>query len=118
MPAVSVAGGNDVPAELSPRRLGRRMIELAAVGVVVLLGRGSGSPQPARPRISGLRSRRASSSTAAVLAYHTIAIWVPAVLGSVAFVQLRNTLRRESSPAAICAPLAEPIDAEPRVAHA
>lgn len=59
-----------------------------------------------------------ATTTAAVLAYHSIAIWVPAVLGSVAFVQLRNTLRRESSPAAVCAPLAEPIDAEPRVTYA
>lgn len=51
-----------------------------------------------------------AATTAAVLAYHAIAIWVPALLGSVAFVQLRNTLRREAQPAALCAPLAEPID--------
>jgi uncharacterized membrane protein YbhN (UPF0104 family) len=49
-------------------------------------------------------------STAAVLLYHAIAIWVPALLGSVAFIQLRNTLRRESEPAAMCMPLAEPIE--------
>lgn len=48
-------------------------------------------------------------TTAAVLIYHAIAIWVPALLGSVAFVQLRRTLQREEEPAAICMPLAEPI---------
>jgi hypothetical protein len=45
-----------------------------------------------------------------VLVYHAIALWVPALLGSVAFVQLRATLRREEQPAAICMPLAEPIE--------
>jgi uncharacterized membrane protein YbhN (UPF0104 family) len=49
-------------------------------------------------------------TTAAVLVYHSIALWVPALLGSVAFVQLRATLRREAHPAAICMPLAEPIE--------
>jgi uncharacterized membrane protein YbhN (UPF0104 family) len=50
-------------------------------------------------------------TTAAVLFYHAISLWVPALLGSVAFVQLRRTLNREAQPAAICAPLAEPIEA-------
>ena len=50
-------------------------------------------------------------TTAAVLVYHAIAIWVPALLGSVAFVQLRATLQREARPAAMCLPLAEPIEA-------
>jgi hypothetical protein len=49
-------------------------------------------------------------TTAAVLAYHAIALWVPALLGGLAFVQLRSTLRREDRPAAMCAPLAEPIE--------
>jgi uncharacterized membrane protein YbhN (UPF0104 family) len=49
-------------------------------------------------------------TTAAVLIYHAIALWVPALLGSLAFVQLRDTLRREDRPAAMCAPLAEPIE--------
>ena len=48
-------------------------------------------------------------TTAAVLVYHGIAIWVPALLGSEAFVRLRRTLQREERPAAICMPLAEPI---------
>jgi uncharacterized membrane protein YbhN (UPF0104 family) len=49
-------------------------------------------------------------TTGAVLIYHAIALWIPGVLGSIAFVQLRNTLRREDRPAAMCAPLAEPIE--------
>jgi uncharacterized membrane protein YbhN (UPF0104 family) len=49
-------------------------------------------------------------TTAAVLAYHAIALWIPGLLGTVAFVKLRQTLRREAQPAAICMPLAEPID--------
>jgi uncharacterized membrane protein YbhN (UPF0104 family) len=49
-------------------------------------------------------------SAGAVLIYHTISIWVPALLGSVAFVQLRRMLMRADRPAAICAPLADPID--------
>ncbi|HTU84664.1 MAG TPA: lysylphosphatidylglycerol synthase transmembrane domain-containing protein [Solirubrobacteraceae bacterium] len=48
-------------------------------------------------------------STAAVLTYHAISLWVPGLLGSLAFVQLRRTLRREEQPEVICRPLAEPI---------
>jgi uncharacterized membrane protein YbhN (UPF0104 family) len=51
-----------------------------------------------------------AATTAAVLAYHAIALWIPGLLGTVAFVKLRQTLRREAQPAAICMPLAEPID--------
>jgi uncharacterized membrane protein YbhN (UPF0104 family) len=50
-------------------------------------------------------------STAAVLLYHGISLWVPGLLGSVAFVQLRRTLEREEQPAVLCMPLAEPIEA-------
>jgi uncharacterized membrane protein YbhN (UPF0104 family) len=49
-------------------------------------------------------------TTAAVLVYHAIALWIPGLLGSVAFVQLRRTLRRGTQAAALCAPLAEPIE--------
>ena len=49
-------------------------------------------------------------TTAAVLAYHAIALWVPGLLGSLAFVRLRDTLRREAQPAAMCMPLAAPIE--------
>jgi uncharacterized membrane protein YbhN (UPF0104 family) len=49
-------------------------------------------------------------TTGAVLLYHAIALWVPGLLGTVAFVQLRRTLHREKQPAAICMPLAEPVE--------
>jgi len=52
-------------------------------------------------------------STAAVLVYHAITLWVPGLLGSVAFLRLRNTLQREAQPAAMCMPLAAPIEAVP-----
>lgn len=50
-----------------------------------------------------------AATTAAVLVYHAISLWVPGVLGSVAFVRLRGTLRRETQPAIVCAPFTEPI---------
>ena len=46
-------------------------------------------------------------ATAAVLAYRAIALWVPAVLGSFAFVALRRTLRDEAQQIAVCAPQSE-----------
>jgi uncharacterized membrane protein YbhN (UPF0104 family) len=52
-----------------------------------------------------------AATTAAVLVYHAISLWVPGLLGSVAFVQLRRMLERERRPATICMPLAEPIQA-------
>jgi uncharacterized membrane protein YbhN (UPF0104 family) len=50
-----------------------------------------------------------AETTVAVLTYHAISLWVPALLGSVAFVRLRATLQREERPAAICMPLAQSI---------
>jgi len=44
-----------------------------------------------------------TSAASAVLAYRAIALWVPAILGSLAFVALRRTLRRESAQIAVCA---------------
>jgi uncharacterized membrane protein YbhN (UPF0104 family) len=52
-----------------------------------------------------------ASATVAVLAYRALALWLPAALGSVAFVQLRGTLRREHKPAAMCGELAAPLPA-------
>jgi uncharacterized membrane protein YbhN (UPF0104 family) len=49
-------------------------------------------------------------ATGAVLIYHAISLWVPGIIGTVAFIRLRNTLRREDQPAAMCAPLADPIE--------
>jgi uncharacterized protein (TIRG00374 family) len=42
--------------------------------------------------------------TAAVLAYRVVQLGIPAVLGSIAFLQLRRTLSREEAPAALCEP--------------
>jgi uncharacterized membrane protein YbhN (UPF0104 family) len=50
-----------------------------------------------------------ASAAIAVLAYRALALWIPAVLGSVAFVQLRTTLRRDTQPAARCFDLATPL---------
>ena len=50
-----------------------------------------------------------AATTAAVLVYHAISLWVPGLLGSIAFVQLRRTLQRNERPGARCMPLAEPI---------
>jgi uncharacterized protein (TIRG00374 family) len=49
-----------------------------------------------------------SQATAAVLAYRVVQLGIPAVLGSVAFVQLRHTLSREEAPAALCEPFDQP----------
>lgn len=48
-----------------------------------------------------------TAAASAVLAYRAIALWVPAILGSAAFVALRRTLRNESAEIAICAPQTE-----------
>jgi uncharacterized protein (TIRG00374 family) len=48
-----------------------------------------------------------TSAASAVLAYRAIALWVPAVLGAVAFVVLRRILRDESQKIAVCAPRTE-----------
>ena len=48
-----------------------------------------------------------TAAASAVLAYRAIALWVPAVLGSGAFVLLRRTLRTEAAAIAICVPQTE-----------
>jgi uncharacterized membrane protein YbhN (UPF0104 family) len=48
-----------------------------------------------------------ATTTAAVLAYRAIQLWLPALLGSLAFLQLRSAIRRDAVPAALCAPLAD-----------
>ena len=57
-----------------------------------------------------------SATAAAVLAYRVFQLWIPAVLGTLAFVQLRDLLRGKDQEAAaeICEPLAEPIKVELR----
>jgi uncharacterized protein (TIRG00374 family) len=48
-----------------------------------------------------------TSAASAVLAYRAIALWVPALLGSVAFVMLRRILRDEAQQLAVCSPQTE-----------
>ncbi len=48
-----------------------------------------------------------TSAASAVLAYRAIALWIPALLGSIAFVMLRRVLRNESEKLAVCAPETE-----------
>ena len=43
-------------------------------------------------------------ATAAVLAYRAVALWVPAVVGSAAFLSLRHTLSQEASALDSCSP--------------
>ncbi len=47
---------------------------------------------------------QAVTATAAVLLYRVIELWIPAVLGAIAFVQLRAMLRRESDAIDVCQP--------------
>jgi uncharacterized membrane protein YbhN (UPF0104 family) len=54
-----------------------------------------------------------SQAAAAVLAYRLFQLGVPAILGAIAFIRLRHTLSQSSSPAAACAPLAEPLPVKP-----
>ena len=56
-----------------------------------------------------------AEATVAVLAYRALALWIPAVLGSVAFLRLRTSLERMPEPARICEPLAEPMPAGRRL---
>jgi uncharacterized protein (TIRG00374 family) len=50
-----------------------------------------------------------SQATAAVLAYRVVQLGIPAILGAVAFFQLRRTLVREEMPAALCEPIDQPL---------
>jgi uncharacterized protein (TIRG00374 family) len=52
-----------------------------------------------------------SASATAVLTYRAFQLWLPALLGSVAFVALRRSLQKHNDPAALCQPLADPIPA-------
>ena len=47
---------------------------------------------------------RLAPAAAAVIFYRAIALWVPAIIGAVAFIALRRTLRTEADRFAVCAP--------------
>jgi uncharacterized membrane protein YbhN (UPF0104 family) len=49
-------------------------------------------------------------AAAAVLAYRVFQLGLPSALGALAFTRLRRTLARSETPAALCAPLAEPLE--------
>jgi uncharacterized protein (TIRG00374 family) len=59
-----------------------------------------------------------AKAAAAVLAYRALQLWIPAALGSIAFVRLRKTLGKESLSDTVCAPLGDPIHAERDHGHA
>lgn len=61
-------------------------VELGLVGMLVLYG------------------EKAVPSTAAVLIYRAIQLWVPAVMGGVAFVELRRLLKHEANSIELCQP--------------
>jgi uncharacterized protein (TIRG00374 family) len=48
-------------------------------------------------------------ATAAVLAYRVVQLGIPAILGTLSFIQLRRTLSRQEAPAALCEPIAAPL---------
>jgi uncharacterized protein (TIRG00374 family) len=52
---------------------------------------------------------QAVTATAAVLLYRVIELWIPAVLGTIAFVQLRALLRQPSDASDLCQP-ADPVE--------
>jgi uncharacterized membrane protein YbhN (UPF0104 family) len=51
-----------------------------------------------------------AATTVAVLTYHAISLWVPALIGGVSFVRLRAVLARDERAAAVCMPLADSPD--------
>ncbi len=77
-------------------------VELGLIGTLVLYG------------------EKAVPSTAAVLIYRAIELWVPALMGGVAFVELRKLLRHEAESIELCQPgdVVEIIGAGPMVPKA
>ena len=80
-------------------------------GIVPIPG-GIGATESGLVGVFALYNVPVAKAVAAVLIYRALQIWVPAILGAVAFVQLRGTLRRERELGTVCAPLAEPIQTE------
>jgi uncharacterized protein (TIRG00374 family) len=87
--------------------------ELTIVAIAYLLGQ-LGNLVPLPGGIGGVEAglvgtlvlygEPALTATAAVLLYRVIELWIPAVLGTVAFAQLRVLLRREADAIEICGP--------------
>jgi uncharacterized protein (TIRG00374 family) len=82
---------------------------IGQLGGLVPLPGGIGGTEGGLIGLFALYNAPLASAAVAVLAYRALALWIPALLGSVAFVQLRRTLARDERPAAGCAELAAPL---------
>ncbi len=82
---------------------------IGQLGGLIPLPGGIGGTEGGLIGLLALYNAPLASATVAVLAYRALALWLPAALGSVAFVQLRATLRRDARPAAGCGELAAPL---------
>ncbi|HYZ81133.1 MAG TPA: flippase-like domain-containing protein, partial [Solirubrobacteraceae bacterium] len=82
---------------------------IGQLGGLVPLPGGIGGTEGGLIGLLALYHAPLASATVSVLAYRTLALWLPALLGSVAFVQLRTTLRYDKRAAAGCAELAAPL---------
>jgi glycosyltransferase 2 family protein len=82
---------------------------IGQLGGLVPLPGGIGGTEGGLIGLLALYNAPLATATVAVLAYRALALWMPALLGSVAFVQLRATLRRDERPAAGCGDLAAPL---------
>lgn len=82
---------------------------IGQLGGLVPLPGGIGGTEGGLIGLLALYHAPLASATVAVLAYRAFALWLPALLGSVAFIQLRTTLRRDERPAAGCGELAAPL---------
>ena len=80
-------------------------------GIIPIPG-GVGATEGGLVGVYALYNVPVSKAVAAVLIYRALQLWIPAVLGAVAFVQLRETLRRESAQGTVCQGLADPIPGE------
>ena len=80
-------------------------------GIIPIPG-GVGATEGGLVGVFALYQVPVSKAVAAVLIYRALQLWIPAVLGAVAFVQLRGTLKREKESSTLCAPLAEPLPTE------
>ena len=90
---------------------------IGQLGGLVPLPGGIGGTEGGLIGLLALYHAPLATATVSVLAYRALALWLPALLGSVAFIQLRRTLERDESPAAGCGELAAPLP-EPRVRSA
>ena len=82
---------------------------IGQLGGLVPLPGGIGGTEGGLIGLLALYNAPLASATVAVLAYRALALWMPALLGSVAFVQLRATLRRDERATAACVELATPL---------